>query len=108
MITSTGRRMRPFQPYLALRNGRQALVFWDIALSDDVGEHAAEMDRADLVIAAEPDSLEIPGHLPSTRILGETLALVRSRDDFREVASFLTVNGKRFFLFERVLRLASD
>jgi hypothetical protein len=39
--------------------------------------------------------------LPSTKIQDQTLELVRSHGDFRQIAAVPTINGKRYFIFEK-------
>jgi hypothetical protein len=86
--------------FLALQDGA-ALTFSDQALSDNLADHARDLETADFAVASEPGSGEVPGWLPSTRVEGPTLALIQSNPDFVQIASFPTPSGRRYYLFER-------
>jgi len=87
--------------FLALQEGA-ALTFLDQALVDDLPAYVGDLERADFAVASEPGSGEVPAWLPSSKVEGQTLALIQSNPDFVQIASLPTLTGKRYYIFERL------
>lgn len=86
--------------FLALREGAE-LTFSDQVLSDNLADYARSLESADFAIASDDGSPEARDWLPSTKIQGQTLALIRSIPDFVQIATFQTTSGKPYYVFER-------
>ena len=86
--------------FLALRDGAE-LTFSDQVLSDKLPDYARSLESADFVVASDDGNREAEDWLPSSKVQGQTLALIRSNPDFVQIASFPTPSGKPYYLFER-------
>jgi hypothetical protein len=86
--------------FLALQDGAE-LTFSDRHLSDNLPDYARSLESADFAVASDSGNGEVPDWLPSTRVQGQTLALIRSSPDFVQIASFPTQSGKPYYVFER-------
>lgn len=99
-VTSAGELNAETLQYLALRDSLP-MNFADRHREDDLNLYRQELDRADFCIASEAGVEGVIDWLPSTKIQDQTLELVRSRGDFRQIAIVPTINGKRYFVFEK-------
>lgn len=71
--------------------------------SDDLAAHAREIGCADYVIASESGNGEAyGGFVKSGLVQDQTLAIVRSNADFRQIGAYPTLSGKYYFLFRRI------
>jgi hypothetical protein len=86
--------------FLALQDGAE-LTLSDRHLSDNLPDYARSLESADFAVASDSGNGEVPDWLPSTRVQGQTLALIRSSPDFVQIASFPTPSGKPYYVFER-------
>jgi len=101
-MTTTGYFGPELLVYLALKDRRPGITARSEMLSDDLNTHLQQMDKADFVLANEPGVAETSPYLPSSRVQAETLALVRHRPDYAEIARFPSSSGRAYFLFQRV------
>ncbi|HZK80931.1 MAG TPA: hypothetical protein VFC46_07685 [Humisphaera sp.] len=85
--------------YLVRQRGKQLIVA-TTCLIDDPKAYDAEYDRSDFVVAGEAGVGEFENYLPSSRILDQTLQMIRRRPDFEQIGSVRSTTGKRFFLFK--------
>lgn len=86
--------------FLALRDGTE-LTFSDQVLSDNVEDYVRSLESADFAIASDEGNAEARDWLPSSKIQGQTLALIRANGDFAQIAAFPTPSGKPYYVFER-------
>ena len=100
-VTTFGTVNKGTLRFLALRDGVE-LAFSDLVLSDNLADYAHSLESADFAVASEPGNGEgVEGRLPSSKVQGQTLALIRSHPDFVQIASFPTSTGKLYYVFER-------
>ncbi|HEY8749848.1 MAG TPA: hypothetical protein VIM11_17830 [Tepidisphaeraceae bacterium] len=101
-LASTGSLNAGVLDYYSRRDTLHALNAGDTTFSDDLKLHAEGINCADYVIASESDNGEAwTGFVRSGNVQDQTLALVRSNPDFRQLASFPTRKGKHYYLFAR-------
>ncbi|MCW8132353.1 MAG: glycosyltransferase family 39 protein [Planctomycetota bacterium] len=100
-LTFTGYVNTTLLGYMDLKEGRPARTYEDGGLSADPGTFGPMLDRAVWVVASEAGNENLLASMPSTRIAGETLALVRARSEFELVSEIALPSGKRFFVFRR-------
>ena len=86
--------------FLALQDGAE-LTFSDQVLSDNLPDYARSLESADFAVASDDGNLEAQDWLPSSKVQGQTLALIRANPDFVQIASFPTSSGKPYYVFER-------
>jgi hypothetical protein len=93
--------------YISRQDGRRLNVT-DLDLADNsniakmLDRYQREIDRADFVVAAEPGVAEFADWHPSTKMLADTLGLVRDDDWFKMVGTVKSRSGKLFYIFERM------
>ncbi|MGH8477842.1 MAG: hypothetical protein ACRER2_19105, partial [Methylococcales bacterium] len=71
------------------------------ALVSMLGQFKEKLDRADLVIAQEPNTLGATLNLPAEPLTGEFLELVRSDPRFALLGEITAANGQKVYLFQR-------
>ncbi|MCC7351031.1 MAG: hypothetical protein IT446_10710 [Phycisphaerales bacterium] len=99
-VTTAGELNAETLQFLALRDALP-MNFADQHRSDDLNLYRQELDRSDYCIASEAGVDGIIDWLPSTRIQDQTLELVRTYGGFRQIAEVPTINGRRYFIFEK-------
>jgi hypothetical protein len=102
-MTTTGFVNASVLDYLSLKQGLPPFNLSEVSFSGDLKDFAAEIDKADFVIASEQGNSEAyGGFIASGNIQDQTLALVRDSGEFEQVAAYPTLNPKRYFLFKRI------
>ncbi len=101
-ITSTGYVNPGIFDYYYRRDTLHALNIGSNAYSDNLPAHQREIESADYVIASESNNgVAYAEFVKSGLVQDQTLAIVRSSPNFQQVAAFLTLNGKHYYLFRR-------
>lgn len=99
-VTSAGPVSACAMKYIAREQGR-LLSASSLDRSDDLSAYSTAYDSADCVVAAEAGTTEFFGFLPGTKILTQTLNLIRGRDDFDLAGSVISESGTHLFVFAK-------
>jgi hypothetical protein len=100
-VTMRGTINRDVLDYLAARDGDESLNFAHEGIWVTLDDIRRQFDAADYVVAAEPGNDEVEASFPSTKLLGESLALVRSNPAFELLRAFPAPGGTQYFVFRR-------
>jgi hypothetical protein len=101
-MTTTGGVSTAALDYYFRRDTGHALNIGDNPFTDDLRIHRREISISEFVIASEPgNGLAFGDLLKSGAVQTQTLDMVRSTPDFRQIAAFPALNGKSYFLFRR-------
>lgn len=101
-VTTAGTVNAHLLQYMALKDGFSRWSFGKFDERYDLELYRNEVKSADFVVASEPGNSEVPPNLASTALQGQTLALLRDRQGLVELATFPTLSGKSYVLFERI------
>lgn len=87
--------------YMADKEGLTRLQFVSEFTNSSLDSFRRQLDSCQFVILGDPDNPEDNQNTPYSAMLDRTLALVRSRRDYRLISTSPTPSGKNYYLFER-------
>lgn len=88
--------------YMADKDGLWNLDFGSDFTNADIGAFRNWLDRCRFVVVGDPGNPEDDPNTPYTAMLGQTLAMVRNRPDFKLIQTCPTFDGKNYYVFEHV------
>lgn len=77
-------------------------------LSENLERFRSAMDEATWVVAGEPGNSEFNLNLLCSRVMGDTLAMIQARADFKRAGLVHTFSGKCIYVYRRIRPEASN
>ena len=87
--------------YLADKDGLNSIRFVSDFVNKDFAAFENRLNQSRFVVTGDPQNPEDDPSTPYTAMLDRTLAMIRSRRDFRLIGTFPAGGGKNYYVYER-------
>lgn len=100
VLTTVGYLNKDILDYLAAKDSDTSVTYYSQHMNGDLKLFNKEFDKADIVIAAGLDNLDVSGGFASSAIRDKTLKLIQSREDFTMTRRIISPFGP-YYVFAK-------